>query len=111
MALLLGFRCEFPTQRNRELFSRNREFYRKNREFHLPKLKSMPDEVFDTHSLLRLAINHKKLSFTAQTGQAPVCSRRVARTRGDIGRDMGAMMRKWCVAVSYTHLRAHETVL
>src|SRR5664279_436753 len=48
--------------------------------------------------LLRLAINHKKLSFTAQTGQAPVCSRRVARTRGDIGRDMGAMMRKWCVA-------------
>ena len=49
MASLLGFRCEFPTQRNRELFSRNREFCRKNREFHLPKPKSMPDEVFGTH--------------------------------------------------------------
>src|ERR1700690_986390 len=52
MASLLGSRCEFSTQWNRELFSRNREFCRKNREFHFPETKSFPDEVFGTHRIL-----------------------------------------------------------
>ena len=33
MASRQRFRCEFPTQRNRELFWRNRESWRENREF------------------------------------------------------------------------------
>ena len=46
MASLQGFRCEFPTQRNRELFWRNRESWRENREFCRPELKSSPNEIF-----------------------------------------------------------------
>ena len=48
MASLQGFRCEFPTQRNRELFLRNRESWRENREFYRPELNSSPDETFGT---------------------------------------------------------------
>jgi hypothetical protein len=37
---LKGFRCRFPTQRNRELFRRNRNFRRWYKELHLAKPKS-----------------------------------------------------------------------
>ena len=51
MASLQGFRCEFPTQRNRELFWRNRESWRENREFCRPELKSSPNEIFGAKSV------------------------------------------------------------
>ena len=44
MAPLQGFRCEFPTQWNRELFSRNREFLRSNRE--ILSIKNVPGSDF-----------------------------------------------------------------
>ena len=51
MASLQGVRCEFPTQRNRELFQRNRELFSRNKEFQLAKLQSSPDKIFGTKNL------------------------------------------------------------
>ena len=50
VASLLGFRRDFPTQRNRELFQRSREFWRRNREIYLPNRESFPDKIFGTHT-------------------------------------------------------------
>ena len=51
MASLQGFRCELPTQRNRELSLPNWETWRDNREFCDPELESSPDEIFGTEDV------------------------------------------------------------
>jgi hypothetical protein len=46
MVSLRGFRREFRTHRNRELFSQNSEPWGENREFYWPGLKLLPDTIF-----------------------------------------------------------------
>ena len=55
-----GFRWEFPTQRNRELFSPNSEPYGENREFYRPELKLLPDAIFGTKDLWEISALPRK---------------------------------------------------
>jgi hypothetical protein len=68
MASLQGFRCEFPTQWNRELFWRNRESWRESREFYRSELESSPDEIFGTKDLLG------NVRFTPESGHLQCAS-------------------------------------